>query len=194
MALLASGTADAEWSGNIGWASDYYYRGIFQATSSASGGVDFSKNGFYAGTWLADVGDELEIDAFFGFESEIGELNYGIGFTGYYYTADFDDTYEEINLAAGYSIASIDVAIGRYDNFYGPRQNYTYYAFKLEKEGFYGKYAGFARDFAGEYFEFGYATSLAEVDLGLSLILANDELVGESEESLVFSVGKTFDF
>lgn len=49
MALLVSATANAEWSGNIGWTSDYYYRGIFQASSSASGGIDYSKNGFYAG-------------------------------------------------------------------------------------------------------------------------------------------------
>ena len=74
MALLVSATANAEWSGNIGWTSDYYYRGIFQASSSASGGIDYSKNGFYAGTWAADVGDGLEIDGFFGFGSEIGGL------------------------------------------------------------------------------------------------------------------------
>ncbi len=194
IALLVSGTANAEWSGDIGWASDYYYRGIFQASSSASGGINYSTGGFYAGTWAADVGDGLEIDSFFGFGSEIGEFNYGVGFTGYYYTAEFDDTYEEINLSAGYGIASVDVAFGRYDNFGVGHQNYTYYALTLQKEGFYGKYAGFYRDFAGEYFEFGYATSLAEVDLGLSLILANDDLVGESEESLIFTVGKTFDF
>lgn len=53
---------------------------------------------------------------------------------------------------------------------------------------------GFARDFDGEYLEFGYATSVSEVDIGLSVIFANDELIGEAEESLVFSVGKTFDF
>jgi hypothetical protein len=194
MALLASGTANAEWQGNIGWASDYYYRGIFQASSSASGGLGYSKGGFYAGTWLADVGDGLEIDGFFGFASEIGEISYGVGFTGYYYTEEFDDTYEEINLHAGYGIASIDVALGRYENFDAGRQDYTYYSLTLEKEGFYGKYAGFARDFAGEYLEFGYSTSLVEVDLGLALIIANDELVGDSRESLVFSIGKTFDF
>ena len=194
MALLGSGTANAQWSGNIGWLSDYYYRGIFQASSSANGGIDYTKGGFYAGTWLADVGDGLEIDGYFGFAGEIGDVSYGVGFTGYYYTEEFDDIYEEINLSTAYGVASIDVAIGRYDNFDAGRRNYTYYSLTLEKEGFYGKYAGFARDFAGEYFEFGYAASLAEVDLGLSLIIANDALVGDSEESLVFSIGKTFDF
>lgn len=85
------------------------------------------------------------------------------------------------------------MALGRYDNFGNGQQDYTYYSLTLEHGGFYGKYAGFARDFAGEYFEFDYATSLAKVDLGLSMILANRELVGQAEESLVFTVGKSFD-
>lgn len=194
VALLAPATANAEWNGNIGWASDYYYRGIFQATSSANGGVDYSNNGLYAGAWLADVGNGLEIDGYFGVGGDIGDMSYGIGFTGYYYTEDFDDTYEEINLSGSYGIATFDIAVGRYDNFAAEQQDYIFYALTLENEGLYGRYAGFARDFAGKYFEFGYSISLAEVDLGLSLILANDELAGDSEESLVFTVGKTFDF
>jgi uncharacterized protein (TIGR02001 family) len=185
-------TANADWSANIAWASDYYYRGIFQASSSASAGIDYDRSGFYAGTWAADVGDGLEVDGYFGYGGTLGDVSYGIGFTGYYYTQDFDDTYEEINLGAGYGIATIDFAFGRYDNFGSGRQDYTYYALTLVKNGFHGKYAGFTRDFAGEYFEFGYAASLAEFDVGLSVIFANDELVGESDESLVFSVSKLF--
>ena len=33
--LITSGAAHAGASGNLGFASDYYYRGIFQAESSA---------------------------------------------------------------------------------------------------------------------------------------------------------------
>ena len=194
VALFFASTANADWSANIGWASDYYYRGIFQASSSASAGIDYENGGFYAGTWTADVGDGLEVDGYFGYGGALGDLSYGIGFTGYYYTQDFDDTYEEINLSAGYGIATVDVALGRYDNFGNGQQNYTFYSLTLEKQGFYGKYAGFARDFDGDYFEFGYAASLAEVDLGLSVIFASDELVGQSDESLFFTVGKSFDF
>jgi uncharacterized protein (TIGR02001 family) len=194
VALFFASMANADWSANISWASDYYYRGIFQANSSASAGINYASGGFYAGTWTADVGNGLEVDGYFGYGGKLGNLSYGIGFTGYYYTQGFDDTYEEINLRAGYGIASIDVAIGRYDNFGNGRQEYTYYALLLEKKGFYGKYAGFARDFDSDYLEFGYAASLAEVDLGLSFILASDKLVGQSDESLVFTVSKTFDF
>lgn len=193
-ALLISGTASAEFSANIGWASDYYYRGIFQNSSSASAGVDYETGGFYVGTWAADVGEGLEVDGYFGYGGEVGDFTYGVGFTGYYYTQDFDDTYEEINLSGGYGIATVDVALGRYDNFDDAEQDYTFYSLTLEKDGFYGKYAGFSQDFDGEYFEFGYATSLSEVDLGVAVILANDDLVGDDDEALVFSVGKSFDF
>ena len=134
------------------------------------------------------------MDGYFGYGGQFGDFSYGIGFTGYYYTQDFDDTYEEIKLTAGYGIASVDVALGRYDNFGNGQQDYTYYSLTLEKEGFYAKYAGFARDFAGEYYEFGYSATVADIDLGLTLIFANDDFVGEATEALVFTVGKTFDF
>ena len=99
LTLISSGAAQADLSANVGFASDYYFRGIFQATSSASAGLDYESGGFYAGTWAADVRDGLEVDGYFGYGGEVGDFGYGIGFTGYFYTGDFDDTYQEINLA-----------------------------------------------------------------------------------------------
>lgn len=192
-ALLASAAVQADRSANIGYASNYFYRGIFQAPSSASGGLDFEKGGFYVGTWVADVDLGLEVDAYFGYSGSIGDnISYGVGFTGYYYTEDFDDTYQEINLSSGFGIATVEVAIGEYD---APiRQDYTWYSLKLEKNGFYGRVAGFAQDFEGNYAELGYDFSLAEVDLGIKVILSDDDLTGEADQSLVFTVGKSFDF
>ncbi|MCH8307168.1 MAG: hypothetical protein IH930_03400 [Proteobacteria bacterium] len=192
--LLWAGFVNADWSANLGWASEYHYRGIFQASSSASGGLDFEQGGFYAGTWAADVGDGLEVDGYFGYGGEVGDFSYGIGFTGYYYTGDFDDTYQEINLSGGYGLVTLDVALGQYENFTGPTQDYSYYALTVEKNGFYGKYAGFSRDFMGEYVEVGYGATVAEIDLGISIIFANKDLMGVSDESAVFSIGKSFDF
>lgn len=193
--LLVSSTAFAETSANLGFASDYYYRGILQAPNSANGGIDYESDGFYVGTWAADVKDGLEIDGYFGYGGEIGEFGYSIGYTGYFYTGDFDDTYQEINLGGSFGIASLDLAIGQYDNFGGPTQDYTYYALTLKKNGLYGKYAGFAQDFGGEYIELGYSTTVGDdlFDVGIAAIFANDELVGDDEQSLVLSVGKSFD-
>ena len=200
-ALLAtSSIAQAEWSANLGWASEYHFRGIFQHSSSASGGVDFESGGFYAGTWAADVGDGLEVDGYLGYGATVGEVDLSIGYTGYFYTGDFDDTYQEINLGASFGILSLDIAVGEWDGDFDPltagdQQDYTYYALTLEKNGFYGTYAGFSQDAEGEYLELGYGTTVtdAEIDLGVALILANDDLIGEDDESLVFTIGKSFD-
>ena len=73
LALVAASTAQAELSANLGFASDYYFRGILQAGSSANGGLDFESGGFYAGTWAADVKDGLEVDGYFGYGGELGD-------------------------------------------------------------------------------------------------------------------------
>ncbi len=104
-AAAAPATSNAQFSANIGWVSEYLYRGIFQEDSSAFGGFDYAmENGFYAGTWGADVGDGLEYDLYFGFAGG-DNFTYKIGFTGYYYSDDFDDTYEEVNL--GYRLRDL---------------------------------------------------------------------------------------
>jgi uncharacterized protein (TIGR02001 family) len=193
-ALLWGAAAQADFSANIGWASEYHYRGIFQHSSSANGGIDYESNGIYVGSWAADVGDGLEVDGYFGYGGEAGDFTYGLGFTGYYYTGDFDDTYQEINLSAGYGIVTLEYSAGQYENFSGPTQDYGYYAFTVERNGFYGKYAGFTEDFAGEYVEVGYGTTVAGLDIGLALIFANKDLLGEADESAIFSIGKSFDF
>lgn len=197
--LLASGLAQADWSANLGFASDYYFRGIFQKASSANGGVDYEKSGFYAGVWAADVGggstgDGLEIDYSLGYGTEINGFGLGVGYTGYTYTGDFDDTYQEINLHASYGFVTFDVAVGEYLNFDGPTQDYEFYSLTAEHNGFWGQYGTFDNDFDGDYFQFGYHTSLAEIDLGISLLLSDENLVGESEEALILTVGKSFDF
>lgn len=191
--LAFSGMAGAELSANLGVASEYYYRGIFQESSSANGGLDYEKGGFSIGTWAADVGDGLEVDGYFGYGFDVGNVALSVGYTGYFYTGDFDDTYQEINLGAAFGIVSLDVAVGQYDNFDGPTQDYTYYSVTVDKNGFYGKLGGFSQDFEGEYAEIGYSTTLAELDVGVSLIFSNEDLIGDDDEAIVFTVGKSFD-
>ena len=193
--LLASAAAHAEWSANLGFASDYYYRGIFQATSSASGGIDFERGGFYAGTWAADVKDGLEVDGYFGYGASVGDFGYSVGYTGYFYTGNFDDTYQEVNLGGSFGLATLDVSFGKYDNFAGPKADYGFYSMTVEKNGFYGKYGKFSQDFSGEYFEVGYSTTVAKFDLGANLLFNDKDLSGDgnSDQALILTVGKSFD-
>ena len=113
--------ANAEVSYNVGFASEYYYRGILQKSSSGSAGIDYEQGGFYLGPWAADVGDGLEVDLYggYGIETDAG-LSASVGFTGYYYTGDFDDTYEEINLGVGYGMVSLGYSVGEWDGFGEP--------------------------------------------------------------------------
>lgn len=190
-ALLYGSTATAELSANAGWVSDYYFRGLPQHASSASAGIDYTARGFYAGAWGADVGDGLEVDGYFGYAGDAGAFTYSVGYTGYFYTGDFDDTYQEINFGGGVGLLSLEVALGEYDNFEGPTQDYAYVALTLEKNGLYGKVAGFSRDFDHEYLELGYAFGAQDIDFQVSLIVA-DGVSGGTDEALVFGIGKSF--
>jgi len=187
-------------SANIGYNSQYIYRGIPQQNSSAFGGLDLTANGFYLGTWAADVGDGIEIDYYGGYGLAVGDFNFGVGGTIYTYTGDFDDTYREVNLSAGWKWFTFDAAIGDYANFDGPTQNYQFYSVTGEYKGFYGKVGWFADDFDGTYLEGGYGNTLTvqETDLfdyAFAVIYSDSTLLGgDSDTNLVLTVSKTFDF
>lgn len=187
-------------SANIGYNSEYIFRGIPQKSSSAMGGLDLESGGFYLGTWAADVGDGLEIDYYGGYGFEVGAFNFGVGGTYYSYTGDFDDTYKEVNLSAGWSFLTFDAAIGNYENFAGPTLDYEYYSLTAEYNGFFGRVATFENDFDGTYYEAGYGNTLTIEDTDLfdyaiTVIYSDSTLLGgESDANLVFTLAKTFDF
>ena len=193
MSALVTTQASAEVSYNVGFVSEYYYRGIFQKSSSASAGIDFEQNGLYLGAWSADVGDGLEVDLYggYGIETDAG-FSASLGFTGYYYTGDFDDTYQEVNLGLGYGMFSLGYSSGQWDGF-GAEEDYDFLEIGFATDsGLYGTYGTFGKDFDGDYFEFGYGTSISEFDVGVSYILT-DELgdhEGGEAEAIVFSIGK----
>jgi len=192
---LFATTTNAELSYNVGWASEYYYRGILQKESSASAGVDFEQGGFYAGSWAADVGDGLEVDGYFGYGFELdGGFTAGVGFTGYYYTGDFDDTYQEINLNLGYSNVSLEYSFGEWDGNGG--EDYDFLALTVDlTKGFYAKFATFGQDFDGDYIELGWGTTVSDIDIGITAIFNSKELSDQIDsrgEALVFSIGKSF--
>jgi uncharacterized protein (TIGR02001 family) len=191
--LLGSSVAQADVSGNFGWNSEYIYRGIPQKDSSAYLGLDFSQSGFYLGTWAADVGDGAEVDLYAGFEGQAGEITYGIGGTGYFYTGDFDDTYTELNLNLGYSGISLSGNVGSYENFDGPTQDYTFFSAGYQYGPLYFVLGSFGNDFDGEYYEAGYGTDLAGFDVGVSIVHSTSDLVGKNDTSIFFSIGKSVD-
>ncbi len=172
---LVPAVSMADVSANFGMVSDYIFRGVYQEDSSASAGIDYEDDsGFYIGTWGADVGDGLETDLYFGYAGEAGDLGYSIGYTGYYYTDDFDDTYTEVNLGISYGGFALDVAVGEWEGFGFP-QDYTFTSIGYEFDGgAYVSYGSFGDQFDGDYFEFGYGFDFMGVDLSIALLATSD--------------------
>jgi uncharacterized protein (TIGR02001 family) len=92
-------------TGNVGFASEYRYRGITQTTAKPAlqGGFDYSHaSGFYLGTWasnvswLADqsttaapVSNSLELDLYGGYKGAVGDLGYDVGLLQYLYPGSY---------------------------------------------------------------------------------------------------------
>ena len=132
----ASVAAHAEFSGNIGVTSEYFYRGASQSLGDAavSGGLDYaSDSGFYLGTWASTLGSDsfagTEIDFYVGFGG--GDMiAYDFGYVYYYYA----------NPAGGIDIVSEDwrlsCTVGRYTfesdgNLTDAVADYTWYGIDL---------------------------------------------------------------
>ncbi len=193
--------AMADLSANVGMVSDYVFRGIFQSASSAFAGIDYEDDsGFYIGAWGADVSDGLETDLYFGYGSEVGDITWGFGFTGYYYTDSFDDTYTELNLSLGYGMFSLDVALGDYDIPDPTGDDYTFISLTFElPAGPYFTYASFGDEFTGDYIEVGYGFEWQGVDLSIAYITSDDLAVSQgdpmhpkADHTLVFGISKSF--
>lgn len=198
--MTVSTSASAEFSANAGAVSQYFFRGIAQTlTASASAGVDYETGGFYVGTWAADVQDGIEVDFYggYGYETE-GGFGFSAGVTSYQYTGDFDSAYNEVNLGISFGMFSATYNIGQHEEDFDigiPESDYDFFTVSVEHEGFYGTYGSWGKDFDGDYVELGYGTDVSGFDLGVALIINSEELdweTGDGDESLVFSIGKSF--
>jgi uncharacterized protein (TIGR02001 family) len=203
---MTSGTAMAGLSGNIGMVSDYYFRGVDQGVgATASAGLDYDISGVYVGTWVADLDDQgAEYDLYAGYAGEFSGFSYDVGYFTYNYTNEaFDNTYKEVALSVGYGPISASYAKGTYD--VDPEQDYTFASVTAEYEGFSATYGSWGDDFDGSYVEVGYSTMIADWDAGVSIISNDKDLAGATnvvdengdatgDVSVIFSVGKSFDF
>ena len=202
VATSASATDIEGLSANVGLVSQYFFRGVAQtSTASASAGVDYESGNFSVGTWIADVELGLEIDLYGAYSDTLDNgLGYSVGFATYQYTEnDFDTEYNEINLGASYDYFSISYNIGTRDGDGAADTDYSFLSATAEYEGFYATYGTWGKDADGDYIELGYGTEVSGFDLGVAVILNSEELQAGwttepagNEESLVFSIGKSF--
>ena len=188
--------AEGSVSANVGYVSEYHFRGIQQTTSgSASAGLDYENGGFYVGTWAADVADGLEVDFYagYGFEFDSG-LALGAGVTTYQYTGDFDSAYNEVNLSASFGMFSLEYSIGTQDDDADlgiAEGDYTFTGISIEHNGFTGTFGSWGDEFEGEYFEVAYGTEIGGFDVGVGVIYSGSDL--DDDEAMYFSLSKSFD-
>ncbi len=113
-ASLMSTQAAAEVEANIGVASNYIWRGLTQTSDQAavSGGLDYSNNSFYAGTWASNVdfsglGDGYELDGYLGYAGEFNGFGYDVGYIYYAYPAIDEADFSEVYIGGSYGIFSL---------------------------------------------------------------------------------------
>jgi uncharacterized protein (TIGR02001 family) len=181
---------------NVGWVSAYIFRGIPQKISSASAGLDLAAGPLSLGTWAADVGDGNEVDAYGKVGFKAGDFSVAVGGTGYFYTGDFDHTYLEGNVDAGFGPLSASFALGTHR--VEPSADYWYL-------GFTGKHAGFSLtaghfDYnsdataSGNFGRAAYDVSLSTLlDVSIAWVVSDENLsgLGRVDHTLVLGLSKT---
>lgn len=192
--ILTPIAAQAEWSANAGYVSQYHFRGVQQTEGgSASAGVDYEKGNLSGGIWAADVEDGLEIDLYgaYGMETESG-FAFSVGVTTYQYTGEFDTSYNELNLSGGKGALSVELTFGTHeDGAADGDASYTFLGATYSADsGLYGTLGVYGGDWEGNYVEAGYGTTVGDFDLGVALIVSGSDL--NDDEALVFSLGKSF--
>ena len=157
---------------NIGYMSEYWYRGYYMSESSVSFGADAEMGNFYIGTWWADVDKGVEYDIYGGYNFSLMGVPMYAGFTGYYYSDNFDSDYQEINIGADMGFMSIDAAVdGEYQLDAGD-QGYQHYTITvplsfvgLPIDYQYQTWSGEA--ITGHNHELHYGMTVSGVDVGL---------------------------
>ena len=204
-----SAKADShEWSfsSNMGFMSDYIYRGVHQAGSSGYGGFDIEYGSFYVGTWFADLqeggwgtdthrGFEYDVYAGVGFDLTDTLSGY-VGYTIYRYTdkgaSAFDDDYDEFNIGVSFAMTddlsiSLDYSNGENTATDQSETDYDIGTVTLDYLGAYFTYGdwGISEDDTGEtdaeYMEIGYSRTVGDFDLGGYFVLSEKELATASD-------------
>jgi uncharacterized protein (TIGR02001 family) len=207
MGLMISGAVNAAVEANIGFTTDYIWRGNSQTNGDPTlqGGVDYSnESGVYLGAWASDVKwvDGYELDVYGGYAGEtVGGIGYDVGFIHYAYPDATNSDFTEIagSLALGAITAgmahtfSADTDSQEGDNYYSLSAT-TEISEGLSLTGTVGYF-----DFdAGTSYKFGQidlTQSLGDKgDLTVSLVKANDDGYGVYTEDATLLASWTMSF
>lgn len=206
----ADGHSEISYSTNLGFMSDYMYRGIHQSSSSAMGGFDIEYGSFYLGTWFADLQEDgwvdgshrgFEYDVYAGFGFDLTDsISASLGYTIYRYTdkgaSAFDDDYDEVNVGLGLAISddaslAIDYAVGENTATDQSETDYDVLTISVDYMGMYALFGtwGVQEDDASkgevdaDWMEFGYSRTVGDFDLSGAFVLSEKELASGSDSA-----------
>ena len=137
---------DAEISSNVGFVSEYSFRGIAQSDEhpALQGGFDVAHDsGLYAGVWGSNVdfndGDEasVEVDLYAGYSGSFNNVNYDVGVIYYVYPgadSSLDYDFWETSLALGYDfgIFSASTSVNYSPEYFAHSGDAQYYALNVD--------------------------------------------------------------
>lgn len=133
---------DFDLSANVGFVSEYSFRGIAQSNENPAvqGGFDVTHDsGLYAGVWGSNVnfndGDEaqIEVDVYGGYSGSFKGLSYDVGLIYYAYpgaNSSLNYDFVEGALAVGYDfdVLSASASINYSPEYFGDSGDALYYA------------------------------------------------------------------
>jgi uncharacterized protein (TIGR02001 family) len=198
---LASGTAAAEITANVGATSNYLWRGTSLSADAAAvyGGVDYAhESGAYAGLWQSteDVTGDVtgsETDVYFGYAGEAGEFTYDVGYISYIYLqSNTDVDYAEIYLTGGWKFVELfyansnDVRVGsgKGSDYFSLTLSYDRYSFV------YGDYSFDDSSANADYTHFDLSVALTDE---LSLTYSKNDITGDDNGRIVVAYTLEFD-
>lgn len=213
MAHAEEGKSFGTVSGNIDFASEYVFRGEPSSGNAAavSGGLDWSYDSVYAGTWMSNVGDDAsgnEVDLYAGITA--GDFDFGA--IAYLFPAalDFRES-KALELYAGYNKGMISGYIyygvnsaGRSDDDYiyldgnitAPLSDTIDVSFHAGYKIFHGKTydASNIEGFTDDQFDLGFKVSHASgFWVGATSVLESDTNAGANERPRV-NIGYSMSF
>ena len=215
--LASSGAVNAEVSANIAVTNNYLFRGVTQTDNRAAiqGGIDFDhESGFYAGTWLSNVGSlyedtagtgNYEQDWYLGYGFGAGTVNMDVGYILYTYPvdskvkADYGELY--FNLGWQWLSAGIAYTTNKEDSSAKTGDIYLYFGGEFEASNGVGYGFSLGRyDFAGsgaaDYNHVRLFVSKSDFTLTLEKndTDQNEWFRGSSDYQFTVSWSKSFDF
>ena len=200
--VLAEEHSPVELSANVGYFSDYIYRGGSQTADGAAiqGGFDMShESGLYIGTWASNVdfgnSANIEIDFYGGISGELPNgISWDVGALYYWYPGvkDSDDSggdfdFYDIYAGLGYTLPgdmapNIGFGIAYTPDYFGEVGDATYYTVDL------------GLSLPGDFslaFQFGYQDNDEEARAGTSYSHAS---VGVSKDIGIFTIDASYYF